>query len=182
MQRGLAWVIVALLLLNTAVLGWHVTKSWSVTGAGSNPTLTDGQLAQMDKLFRVMTDFHRELETVVGQATYENDDEKGVGKRAFQDESLAYGLSKLDYQAASQSRSLRDCQEFVSGALSRRFGPGLTTAMDQPGFKRFVPAKYDNNFRKTVDSGLVSYANVSKLESLQEQFRVLAQSLVEEIK
>jgi hypothetical protein len=180
MQRAWLWAVIGLLLLNTAGVGWLVTSRRSGAGGGS-ATLIDAQLVQMDKLFRIMTEFHHELETVTGQAAYEDDREKAAGKLALQGQSLAYSLSRLDYEAARKSHSVRDLQAFISGALYSRAGFGGAT-MDAPTFERFVAAIYDSNFRQIKPSTTVSYANVSGLESLQEQFKVLAQSLIEDIK
>jgi hypothetical protein len=54
--------------------------------------------------------------------------------------------------------------------------------MDAPTFKRYVPTEYASNLRVIKEGHHVTYANVSKLESLEEQFKVLTLSLLEDIK
>lgn len=178
MQRLLTGASAALLVANVFVLG---LLYWQGPGGSAGPRVSESQFGQVEKLFSVLSDFHKELESVTGQATYADDKEKAAGKKVRQDESIAYSLCRLDYERARRSRGVNDVHQFLVGALYSRGFVG-SGALDVPYLQRFVPAVYDQNFRQVKEADTVSYANVSKLESLQEQFRVLAQSLLDDLK
>jgi hypothetical protein len=179
MQRGWLAAVTVLLLVNTAAVGLLATGR-TIGQQSTSPMLTATQLAQMEKLFRIMMDFHREFEAVVGQAQYADDDEKKNAKDTLQGESFAYSLSKIDYEMARRSRRARDCQQFVASALAGHGAFG-SAALGIPSFQRYEVPKYEG-LRQVTPGGYTSYGNVSKLESLAEQFVVLAQSLIEDIK
>jgi hypothetical protein len=176
MNRLAVALIVVLLIANTSGTVVLLTRAPSTQAS----RLTDAQLAQADKLFTIVADFQRELENVTGQASYEDDKERTAAKNDLRDRTLLFTQSRIDHDRLKKSARVDDFVIFVQGVLySRR---GWMGVIDPPTFSRFVAAKFDTKFNEVTPSKTVQYANVSKLEALQDEFKVLSKSLLDDIK
>jgi hypothetical protein len=176
-KRIAVFAVAVLLLANLAG-----TAVVSAARRPFGPKLAADQLAHADTLFRIATDFHRELENVTGQAPYNSDDEKRSAKDFLSRHTLAFGLFRLEYDHLKRTGRADDVLALLRAALLPMHGgdgPGL---MDPPAFTRFVPGQYESTFRQIDAAQTDSYATRSKLEALQKEFKVLAKSLLDDLK
>jgi hypothetical protein len=148
-----------------------LAASLSLSGCGSasrsSAQLTDAQVMQLDRLFKVATQFQRELENVVAQARYPDDNEKANAGTLLHNHTVSYHLLRLKYLAVKKSKRHDDLADFFRAAF-----------IDHIDFQRPV-AINPAQFRKPLQPA--PYADVSRLEALQDEFRVMTISLLSDI-
>ncbi len=184
-------VIIGFLLLIGNLLGvaWllHLNRSQAQPAM-----LTENQLVQLDKLFEVITNFHNELGNVVGQATYSGDTEneaeekKNQAKDLLRVHSIEYQVARLDFMVARKSRSIADLSHFLNTTFfmfsSGDHGPIELMGVPKNYFYYYQPMKVDESTGKIKSGRGIVFANLSKLESLHEEFFVLAESMLKDVK
>lgn len=127
----------------------------------------------------MMTSFQTELENVTAQANYPSDKENESAKKTLKTHSLRYQLARLAYLGAKERRSREGLLDFFR--ISCGDTPWTSCElMDPPSFEHLEPGKFVNGIYQEGKTG--AYANVSRLESQEEEFDVLAISLLHEIK
>jgi hypothetical protein len=122
---------------------------------------------QLDKLFNVATQFQGELEKVVAQARYADDNEKENVKALLNNHTVSYHLLRLRYLAVKRSRRREDLADFFRAAF-----------IDHIDFQRPVAINLAQ-FKKHLQPA--PYPDVLRLEALQDEFRVMSISLLSDI-
>src|SRR5689334_3999432 len=103
--RIVLFVIAIVAVANLAISGVLLVQNRQPV-AGRK--LGDSQMAQAAKLFNIVTDFQRELENVIGQASYETDEEKTTQRKHLRDHTLAFALNRVEYDRLASTRSVDD--------------------------------------------------------------------------
>jgi hypothetical protein len=127
-----------------------------------------------------MADFQAELENVTAQANYPEDTDKETAKRALRGHTLHYETARLAYAEAQRRHSKDSLLRFLEiacGGIS--FGGGCSL-MQAPAFQKFEPGKIVSGQYK--EGKWVTYAKVSRLESLEDEFHVVLVSALRDIK
>jgi hypothetical protein len=133
----------------------------------------------VDKLFAVMTSFQTELENVTAQAKYPDDKDKEYAKHTLMAHSFNYQLARLSYLGVKEKGSREALLDFFRKSCGENWW-ATCQLMNPPSFIHTEFGKYVNG-QYQEGSGPTTYANVSRLESQEEEFNVLAISLLKEI-
>jgi hypothetical protein len=179
-MKTATWALAAALLLaNTAGTAWLILKR----APGEERSLSETTMAQADKLFKLISEFQTELQNVTAQANYPEDRDKEDAKKSLRFHTREYELARVAYSELRVKRSRDHLLRFleVSGCMPVPWVRECSI-MQAPVFKKFVPAGYDASARRIEPAKEISYGNVSKLESLGEEFEVLLVSMLRDIK
>jgi hypothetical protein len=176
MSMKIIVVVVGLILIGN-VIGtvWLVQH----TSTSSGQRLNEGTMAQVDKLFALMTSFQTELENVTAQANYPGDEEKETAKKSLVNHSFRYQLARLAYPGAREKRSREALLGFLSTSCGNAPWGAACQLMEPPSFKHLGSGKVVNGEYQAGE--WTTYGNVSRLESQEEELNVLALSLLYEI-
>lgn len=175
MNRTLIALLVALLTLNlvgTVYLGFqlHAKPRPAVT------QLSPAQLEQLEKLFKLAGQFHAELEQVATRAVYPSEKEKLEVNEYLQGHAMSLHLARLELARAMRERSSAAGQRFVQACWGDdSFFSRGTLLFEVPKY-RF--AKYNNVTERHVPYEGV---NLARLESITNEFRVLALSFIKHL-
>ncbi len=139
--------------------------------------LTPPELEQLTKLFELAVEFRTELEQLAGRAEYPTDKEKSNSNKYLQDHLLTLNFARLELERVQRERTRRAAEEFIALCWGDQNFLSRGTALVEVEKYRF------GKWSQRLDD-YVSYpgVNFSKLESLNNEFRVLALSFVKDIK
>jgi hypothetical protein len=138
--------------------------------------ISDNQLAQIDKLYSLATDFKAELENQYGKVSFPTDKDKQVASDWMQNYYMNAERVRILYIHVHETRSIDSAVQFLSfcwGGDSFLGTQGIVTDVKYPF------AKY-NNITGNMDPFI--NANFTKLDSINNEFRVLTLSLIKDIK
>jgi len=185
MKTG-TWLLAATLLLaNLAGTAWLILNR--VPSEGDR--LSETTMVQVDKLFKLMSDFQTELQNVTAQANYPDDKAKELYKNQLRIHTTEYEVARLAYSELRVKRSKDSLLRFLeaSGCLARR-----CLIMQPTSFTHWSGAKWIDRSGQPTDDPTrgvryepgkeVSFGNTSKLESLEDEFEVLLVSMLRDIK
>jgi hypothetical protein len=156
------FVLVCLLVGNTAGSGWMVM--WHLRNGMAEANLPASQVAQADKLWNTVSAFKAELQSVTGGAQYPSEEEKQSHKTSLRDYELEFEIARAFYMDFKLFPSRRNL------ALVANNGRRLVNV---PSFDTF-------DYRETPSRK--AYANVSKLETLREDYVILGTALMKDVK
>lgn len=128
-----------------------------------NPVTADA-VRDARKLSQIVDQYHEEFTRVVTEANYPEEDDKKKAKNSALDRTLRYHLSRLAFHDFEADPTIVRLTYFV------QLGASLVSTPE------YLFRSYD--LRKGRN---VNFANVSKLESLEEQYLILASSLLQKL-
>ena len=164
-MRKMAWMLVgALLAANSAGVAWLIRERVTASRT-AQPEVDDATIAQLEKLFRLAVEFQAELQNVVTSGSYSNDNEKQAAMRMRRREALDLEITRLKLQIVKKHRSHDNLTSFLLWVRSVVVTPpsGLTRWDSSLGIWK-------------------PFANLARLESLEEELTVVATSLARDIR
>jgi len=130
----------------------------------SETELPEATLAQLEKVFGLVTDVQKEYETLLTQAKYPNDETKNSAKQWIKLKQLYYEILRVRYLECSQKRTRKALVEFVELATG------------------FIDVPKGTFTHWELKTGTQELANLSRTESLRDDFYVMAVALVKDVK
>jgi hypothetical protein len=159
-MRLLAVIAVSLLLANVALTGYTTTQQ-----PPAPPSLSDAQLSELDKMFKLATEYRTELENAVGQGTIPESKKASVQELLA---SHAYTYEQLRFMYYLTKRS-KDPQQLVwLLSLEKQF-------VDPPEY-----TLTDNNDYKSPSYGK-PFVNLTRAKALQQEYVVLSRNFLKDV-
>ena len=176
MNRLTAVFIFILLGFNSLAVSYLVINRSSGSGTFLQGRMNESEIAQFEKIFNLAVDFRSELENVASRASYPTDKKKNDANEYLQNHRMVFEKVRLEYKRLHEERTKEAAVKFLFGCWGDDeffSGPSLM------GVNKWAFAQYNN-----VAEDYTPYPNVSfgKLESINNEFRVLAISLMKDLK
>ena len=173
MNRFGTTLIYILLGLNTLGVGYLITTK-PATSSTLQTKINSAEMAQVDKIWSQVIEFRTELENLQGRVTFPNEKSKKQAEEYVQNHKMLFEQLRLEHLRVQDERTRDRATSFVSGTWgSNDFGIRI---MNVPQWQF---GKYNS-----VTEGYDLYQNVSlsKLENLNNEFRVMALSFMKDMK
>lgn len=159
-RKILISVASVLLVANTVGIAWLVYHSHQAK-TKADQDLPANVLAQLESVYTTLEDFRAELERVASEARYPNDESKNKAKAYVRGYLHDFEQMRLVYAEVDKYKSPDAIRIFAS------YGKNLTQV------PTFTFQRYSGGRWRT-------FVNLSKLESLSEQYDILATNLLKE--
>lgn len=168
------FVILALNLVATAYVA--LLSRATASAAFSQAKLNESELAQLEKLYNLATDFRAELENIAGRASFPSQKKKIAATRYLQNQKMTLERVRIEYKKLREAQTQEAGVRFITIAWGDDSFLSGTRLME---VNEWAFADYNN-----MTENYVPYPNVSfaKLEALNNEFRVIALSLIKDIK
>ncbi|MCE5251114.1 hypothetical protein LLG96_12930 [bacterium] len=124
--------------------------------------LSDATMIQFSKLFKIVESMQIEFNVIYNNANYKDENEKKNAKKWIKGKELYYEIIKIDFQYAMQNKN----PSTYAWAISQADGFMTVPTSD---FMRWENLKY------------IEYANLSRAESLNDDFFTYAISITKDI-
>ncbi len=155
-MKIVAAIAVALLLWTAAGVSLMLLDNQN-----RDPALSAKAQEGLQQLFKIASDFHGELEAAVGRAEKLSEEDKKSVRQILRDRAFQFGLLRAYYQRATSSHRAYDALNAISL---------MSAAVDTPyAFRTYK-----------VGSGYVDLVNTTKLESLEDEFKVIATRMLKD--
>lgn len=177
MNKTFAAILSLLAILNTCGVAYLVVDRLSESRSpDTRRALTDAELEQLSKLFKLALQFRTELEQLAGRAEYPSEKEKSAANNYLQNHLLTLKFAEMELERTRRERSQQAAKAFVATCWGDQgfFAPG-TSLMD---VQKYTFGKYNNAIEDYVPFPGV---NFSRLEALNNEFRVMALSFVKDL-
>ena len=177
MNRTITAFLLALIGLNTVGLSFLIfEQTRPIPNAQKHTALSNSELEQLDKLYKLALEFRVELEQMAGRVTFPSEKAKTGANNYLQNHQLDLNFARLKLDQIHRAHSPDAAIDFIAICWgdSSFFSEG--TALIDVEENRFSDYK--------SDIGFVPYPNASfsRLSSLNNEFRVLALSFVNDLK
>lgn len=166
-------LIVVLMTTNVAATAYLIHQNQSKS---SEAQVTTTQLDQLKKLYVLAKDFRTELEQITGRINYPGEKEKTEANSYLQEHMLTLQIARLQLARALNDRTINAAEKFLMTCW------GLDSIFSD-GSRLFAVPKYRFSIYNKVTEQHTLYdgANMSRLESIENDFRVLATTLAKDL-
>lgn len=157
-------LLILAVVMIVLTLGCSGSKAKIPEAGDQLPTAT---LDQTEKLFKLITDIRDEYGTAFNQANFPDDDTKQVAKDWFKGKELYYEIIRIQYLGLTRSRKAQSVADLLA----------LTA-----GFVEVPEAVFTKWEFKSGESGKQKFTKLSRLETLRDDYYVMAIALAREVK
>jgi hypothetical protein len=171
---AIIFVLLGLNLLGTLYL--IVSRYFPNTEAAFHKKISEAELTQILKIMNLVVEFRSELESVAANATYPSEKIKIEAREYLQSQRMIFEQARIEHKMLHKEKTQQAAIRFLFtcwGQDNILAGPRLME-VDKTRF-----GKYDQGL-----DGINPYPNVSftKLESINNEFRILALSIIKDFK
>ncbi len=177
MNRLTLTIVLVLLGFNSVAVSYLIATRTAGGGRASfQAQVSDGELAQLDKIFDLVVNFRTELEAIAGRASYPTEKKKIAGNEFLQNHKMVFERARIEHKRLHEEKTKDAAIRFLFscwGFNDLFSGPSLM------GVPKWPFAQYNS-----ATEDFVPYSNVSfaKLDSVDNEFRVLAISFIKDLK
>lgn len=175
MNRFGTTLVYILLGLNTVGVGYLIINKPSGTST-IQTKIGPAELAQLDKIWAQAQEFRTELENVASRATFPNEKAKIQANEYLQNHRMVFELARLRHENVRVEKSRETAINFLNvvWGTDSFFG----------GIKVISVPKWQFSKYNQITSDYDAYPNVSfaKMEAIDNEFKVMAISLMKDMK